>query len=207
MLNVRHDSLLSLTTLTYLLGVIYPLKIAKFQQIIGTIKSTILKVRPETILKFYKVMAIPLLRYGSETWTLTSNQLRRIEAAEMKLLRPLVGYTLYDHKRNADIRTKLNMAPILDTFWERRGRVDNCSASHPGGRGSIPGRSGVGFLSGDTAIGVFLGVLPFPQFTPIPSSYQLTPFIILTPSVMSQAAGTNKKKWLKVVIVSCTHWV
>ncbi|PSN53678.1 hypothetical protein C0J52_06787 [Blattella germanica] len=34
----------------------------------------------------------------------------------MKLLRPLVGYTLYDHKRNADIRTKLNMTPILDTI-------------------------------------------------------------------------------------------
>ncbi|PSN32721.1 hypothetical protein C0J52_27135 [Blattella germanica] len=43
-------------------------------------------------------------RYG-ETWTRTSNQLRRIEAAEMKLLRPLAGYTLYDRKRNTDIRT------------------------------------------------------------------------------------------------------
>ncbi|PSN30890.1 hypothetical protein C0J52_26967 [Blattella germanica] len=61
-------------------------------------------------------MAIPILLYGSETWTLTSNQLRRIETAEMKLLRPLAGYTLYDHKRNDDIRTKLNMTPILDTI-------------------------------------------------------------------------------------------
>ncbi|PSN54630.1 hypothetical protein C0J52_10839 [Blattella germanica] len=80
---------------------------SKNSQIIGTIKSTLFKkVRSETILKFYKVMAIPILLYGSEIWTLTSNQLRRIEAAEMKLLRPLAGYTLYDHKRNADIRTK-----------------------------------------------------------------------------------------------------
>ena len=75
----------------------------------------------------------------------------------------------------------------------RRGRVDSCSASHYGGRGSIFSRSKMGFLSGDTTLGVFLGVLPFPQFTPIPSSYHLTPLIILTPSVMSQAAGTNKK--------------
>ncbi|PSN42052.1 hypothetical protein C0J52_22053 [Blattella germanica] len=59
-------------------------------------------------------MEIPILLYGSEIWTLTSNQLRRLEAAEMKLLRPLTGYTFYYHKRNADIRTKLNMTPILD---------------------------------------------------------------------------------------------
>jgi hypothetical protein len=29
---------------------------------------------------------------------LTASQRRRIEAAEMKLLRPLAGYTLYDNK-------------------------------------------------------------------------------------------------------------
>ena len=71
-------------------------------------------------MKFDKVMAIPILLYGSETWTLTSNQLRRIEVAEMKLLRPLAGYTHYDHKRNADIRTKLNMNPILDAIKNYR---------------------------------------------------------------------------------------
>ncbi|PSN40218.1 hypothetical protein C0J52_12053 [Blattella germanica] len=65
-------------------------------------------------------MAIPILLYGSETWALTSNQLRGIEAAEMKLLRPLAIYTLHVHKRNADIRTKLNMTPILDTIKNYR---------------------------------------------------------------------------------------
>jgi len=38
--------------------------------------------------------------YGSENWTLTALQRRRTEAAEMKLLRPLAGYTLYDDKTN-----------------------------------------------------------------------------------------------------------
>ena len=37
---------------------------------------------------------------GQENWTLTALQRRRIEAAEMKLLRPLAGYTLYNHKTN-----------------------------------------------------------------------------------------------------------
>ncbi|KAJ4451145.1 hypothetical protein ANN_02587 [Periplaneta americana] len=56
-------------------------------------------------------MAIPTLLYGSETWTLTTSQLKRIE---MRLLRPLAGYTLYDHKYNEDIRQELNIAAITE---------------------------------------------------------------------------------------------
>ncbi|KAJ4431530.1 hypothetical protein ANN_20128, partial [Periplaneta americana] len=97
------------------------IKLAKFQQLLRTIKSTLLKkVRPETILKFYKVMTVPTLLYGSETWSSTKGQLRRIEAAEMRLLRPLAGYTLYDHKRNPDIRTELNIIAITDTIESYR---------------------------------------------------------------------------------------
>jgi hypothetical protein len=86
-------------------------KLIKFQQLIGTTKKTLLKrVRTETILKFYKTLVIPTLLYGSETWTLTASQ--RLEAAEMRLLRPLAGHTLLDHKRNEDIRKKLNIENI-----------------------------------------------------------------------------------------------
>jgi hypothetical protein len=47
----------------------------RFQQICGTIKSTLTgKVRKETLLKFYKLMAIPTILYGSECWTLTKRQ-------------------------------------------------------------------------------------------------------------------------------------
>jgi hypothetical protein len=88
-------------------------KLIKFQQLIGTTKKTLLKrVRTETILKFYKTLVIPTLLYGSETWTLTAFQLKRLEAAEMRLLRPLAGHTLLDHKRNEDIRKKLNIENI-----------------------------------------------------------------------------------------------
>ena len=37
---------------------------------------------------------------------------RRIEAAEMKLLRPLAGYTLYDHKTN-DYILKSFVNPVV----------------------------------------------------------------------------------------------
>ncbi|PSN46847.1 hypothetical protein C0J52_24203 [Blattella germanica] len=38
----------------------------------------------------------------------------------MKLLMPLAGYALYDHKRKADIRTKLNIISIMDTIKNYR---------------------------------------------------------------------------------------
>jgi hypothetical protein len=50
---------------------------------------------------------MPTFLYGSENWTLTASQRRRIEAAEMKLLRPPAGYGLYDYKTNDSIRREL----------------------------------------------------------------------------------------------------
>jgi len=72
----------------------------------------------ETILKIYNTLVLPKFLYGSENWTLTALQRRRIEAAEMKLLRPLAGYTLYDHITNDYIRCELRITGILDKIDE-----------------------------------------------------------------------------------------
>jgi hypothetical protein len=70
-------------------------KLAKFLQLIGTIRRTnFRKVRKETILKLYNTLVVPTFLYGSENWPLTASQRRRIEAVEMMLLRPLAGHTL-----------------------------------------------------------------------------------------------------------------
>jgi hypothetical protein len=54
-------------------------KLAKFLQSIGTIKRAIFrKVRKETILKIYNTSVIPTFVCGSENWTLTALQRRRI---------------------------------------------------------------------------------------------------------------------------------
>jgi hypothetical protein len=45
---------------------------------------------------------------------LTVPQKKRIEAAEIKLLRPLAGYTLRDHKYNDDIRSELGVQSITE---------------------------------------------------------------------------------------------
>ena len=51
---------------------------------------------------------------------LTALQRRRIEAAEMKILRPLTGYTLYGHKTNDYIRRELRITGLLDKIDEYR---------------------------------------------------------------------------------------
>jgi len=97
------------------------IKLSKFLQIIDTIKRTIFKkVRTDTILKLYTTLVLPTFLYGSENWTLPASQRRTIEAAEMKSLRPLVGYTLYDYKTNHYIRRELRITGILDKIDEYR---------------------------------------------------------------------------------------
>ena len=68
------------------------MKVGKVLQLIGFNTRTIFrKVRTETILKIHNTPVLPTFLYGSENWTLAALQRRRIEAAEMKSLRPLAG--------------------------------------------------------------------------------------------------------------------
>jgi hypothetical protein len=76
-------------------------------------------VRTESILKLYNTLVLPTFLYGSENRNLTALQRRRIEAAGMKLLRPLAGYAPYDYKTNDSIRRELQTDCILD-------KIDKC---------------------------------------------------------------------------------
>jgi hypothetical protein len=87
----------------------------------NTIKRTIFrKVRTETILKIYNTLSLPTFLYGSENWTLTALQRRRIEVAQMKLSRPLADYNFSDHKKNDSIRREIQTVCILDKIDEYR---------------------------------------------------------------------------------------
>jgi len=46
----------------------------------------------KTRIKLYNTLALPVLLYGSETWTVKARDARRITAAEMKHVRT-AGYT------------------------------------------------------------------------------------------------------------------
>ena len=65
-------------------------------------------------------MAVPVLMYGSENWSLNRSDKRRIEAAEMKVLRPMAGYKLWDKKRTSDIREQLGIFNINDNLTQHK---------------------------------------------------------------------------------------
>ena len=79
---IINDETLQVSQVTYLgCSISYQfsndleLKLAKFIQLIGTIKRTIIrKVRTETILKLYNTLVLPTFLYGSKNWTLTPHR-------------------------------------------------------------------------------------------------------------------------------------
>ena len=56
----------------------------------------------KTRIKLYNTLALPVLLYGSETWTVKARDARRITAAEMKYMRRTAGYTWTDYKTNCE---------------------------------------------------------------------------------------------------------
>ena len=54
------------------------------RQMCGTIRRTLKSASKGTRLKFYKMMALPTLLYGSENWTLTKAQTSHIQPANMR---------------------------------------------------------------------------------------------------------------------------
>jgi len=80
----------------------------------------------KTKIKLYNTLALPVLLYGSETWTIKTSDARRITAAEMKYMRRTAGYTWTDYKTNVQIAKELKITPILDKLLEyKRSRIEH----------------------------------------------------------------------------------
>ncbi|PSN38586.1 hypothetical protein C0J52_26011 [Blattella germanica] len=77
------------------------------------------KTRKDTMMRFYMVLAVPLLTYGSENWALNRSGRRRIEA-EMRFLRRVSGHTLWDHIRNTTIREELHIYDLNDKISDMK---------------------------------------------------------------------------------------
>ena len=86
----------------------------RLQRVCGTIRKHFKKTRTDTQMKFYKVVARPSLLYGSETWVTTTRDMTRLEAAEMRFLRSVKGYTRLDKIRREVIRKELEISGIQD---------------------------------------------------------------------------------------------
>ncbi|MFP3020755.1 MAG: hypothetical protein ACEY3F_05440, partial [Wolbachia sp.] len=85
-------------------------KLHKFQTIRGTIHRTLgNKTRKDTRIKFYKLMAVLVLTYDSETCITTRRDEQRIQTSEMKFLRRTTGCSIRDQIRNEYTRDELNI--------------------------------------------------------------------------------------------------
>ena len=61
----------------------------------------------------YTKVLRPILIYGAETWSLTKKSESRVQAAEMRVLRMILGVTRRDRIRNDVIRERLNITSVL----------------------------------------------------------------------------------------------
>ena len=76
------------------------------------------KTLKKTRIKLYNTLALPVLFYGSETWTIKARGAKRITAADMKYMRRTTGYTWTDYKTKAQIAKEFKITPILDKLVE-----------------------------------------------------------------------------------------
>ena len=95
-------------------------KLNNFLKITGVLNNVFRSQKPlkKTRIKLYNTLALLVLLYGSETWTIKASDARRITAAEMKYMRRTAGYTWTDYKTNAQITKELKITPNLDKLME-----------------------------------------------------------------------------------------
>ncbi|KAD6796640.1 hypothetical protein E3N88_07536 [Mikania micrantha] len=70
--------------------------------------------------KFYRVAVRPAMMYGSDCWPIKKTHARKLESAEMRMLRWMCGHTRLDRIRNKAIRERLEIACISDKVREGR---------------------------------------------------------------------------------------
>jgi hypothetical protein len=67
------------------------------------------KTREGTHLESYTVIALSILRYGSESWTIRTSDIKSTQTVEMGCLRTVKGWTKLDHTENEDLSYQLKI--------------------------------------------------------------------------------------------------
>ncbi|KAI5746693.1 hypothetical protein M8J77_006372 [Diaphorina citri] len=70
--------------------------------------------------KIHKTVVRPAMMYGAETWALKKVHEKRLEVAEMRMLRWSCGVTRMDRIRNEVIRDKIKVTEVTKKIQERR---------------------------------------------------------------------------------------
>ncbi len=64
--------------------------------------------------EIFDSVMIPILSYASESWTMMMRDWSRLQAAEMRPLRAMVGKTRHDRVQNEDIRREVGVTSVRE---------------------------------------------------------------------------------------------
>jgi hypothetical protein len=67
----------------------------------------------DTKLRIHNITSKAALCYGSEAWIINKRDAQKLEVAQLRFLRPLLGLTRLDRQRISDIRNRLKVDNIL----------------------------------------------------------------------------------------------
>ena len=70
--------------------------------------------------KFYRMCVQRVIVYGSETWPMRVEELRRLERAERMMIRWMCGATLKDRCRSEELRKRLDIEDVADVVRKSR---------------------------------------------------------------------------------------
>ena len=71
------------------------------------------KNEQKTKLRIHNITAKAALKFGSEAWVLKTREEQRLEAAQMKFLRHLLGITKLDKEKDQGFRQKTGAQNIV----------------------------------------------------------------------------------------------
>ena len=77
-------------------------------------------VSKKTKIHVFRVMVMSVLLYGSETWAVTQQDLKRLHAFQMKCLRDIIEVTLWNKRRKEDILVEVGEIPVEEQVKLRR---------------------------------------------------------------------------------------
>jgi hypothetical protein len=90
------------------------IKLQSCNKMNGIIKRHFGKHTTDIKLQLCNITLKASLCYGSENWVIYKIDAQKLEAAQMRFLRPLLGLTRLDCQRNPDIRSRLKVDNMVE---------------------------------------------------------------------------------------------
>jgi len=103
-------------------------KLQTYNKINGAIRRHFeKKMNKETKLRIHNITAKAALKFGSEVWVLKKRDKQRLEVAQMKFLRHLLGITKLHKEKNQCIREKTGAQNIVKEIKQYQEKVATTS--------------------------------------------------------------------------------